>query len=128
MSLRTKLLFVTAVAGVFAVPVATASAPPVGPLPRGPVAPVHVKAGKSFAVTLPRPTITGGSWRIARAFDSSVVRELKEATTRAGGVRITFRAVAPGKTTVVFALTRGERRHAYAARTFRVTVVKSEHR
>jgi hypothetical protein len=38
---------------------------------------------------------------------------------------VTFRAVDEGTTRVVFALTRGERAHAYAARTFKVVVSRA---
>jgi predicted secreted protein len=122
MRLLPKLLAPAGVVAALATPLALASAPPVGPLPRGPVVPVKSTAGRTFAVTLPKPAVTGGSWRIARAFDGNVVRQITEATTAAGGVRLTFRAVATGTTSIVFAVTRGERPRAYAARTFRVTV------
>jgi hypothetical protein len=97
-----------------------ASAPPVGPLPNGPTIPVVAKPGKTFVVTLPKRS-GGLVWRIARPFDAHVVREVAEGD-RAAVVWVRFRAVAPGTTKIVFALTRGERAKAYAARTFRVTV------
>ncbi|HEY7208584.1 MAG TPA: protease inhibitor I42 family protein [Gaiellaceae bacterium] len=103
---------------------ASPSATPVGPLPPGPVTTLAPAVGKSFAVTLPRPASAGRNWRIARTFDSAVVREVSEATTKAGSVRVTFRAVGVGTTRVVFALTLGERSHAYAARTYRVVVAR----
>jgi hypothetical protein len=61
-------------------------------------------------------------WRIARSYDGHVVREIRERQTPAGAVRVSYRAVAQGSTRIVFALTRGERPHAYASRTFHVIV------
>jgi hypothetical protein len=102
-------------------PAALASTTPVGPLPSGPTETVSLGAGATFTATLPKSQAPGRVWRIARAFDSSVVRELSEGeTTKA--VRVTFRAVGSGTTTVVFALTKGETAHAEAAHTFRVVV------
>jgi hypothetical protein len=98
------------------------AAAPVGPLPRGPVKTVTRAAGTTFAVALPRPSVTGGVWRVARAYDARVVREVDERTLRGGGVLVRFRAVARGSTRIVYALTRGERPHAYAAWTFRIVV------
>ncbi len=118
------LLVLCGAAIALIVPAARASAPPVGPLPAGPSVTVKVTTGGTFSTTLPKPTVSGGAWRIARPFDSTVVRQVGEATTASGGARVTFRALGEGTTRVVFALTRGERAHAYAARTFRVMVSK----
>jgi hypothetical protein len=101
---------------------ALSTAPPVGPLPAGAVRTVKPKAGKTFTVTLPKPGVAGRTWRVARAFDSGVVREVREGTRHDGSVWVTYRAVAPGTTRVVYALTLGERARAYASRTFRVVV------
>jgi hypothetical protein len=49
------------------------------------------------------------------------VREVREGDTKTT-VWWDFRAVRPGTTRIVFAQTRGERPHAYAARRIRVTV------
>jgi predicted secreted protein len=97
-----------------------ASAPPVGPLPKGPTIPVVAKPGKTFVVTLPKRS-GGFVWRIARPFNSHVANEVAEGD-RGSVVWVRFRAVAPGATKIVFAQTRGERAKAYAARTYRVTV------
>jgi predicted secreted protein len=78
--------------------------------------------GETFAITLPQPSVAGRVWRVARGYDAEVVRELSESTTAAGGVRSVYRAIGPGTTQLVFAVTRGETAHAYAARTFAVTV------
>jgi hypothetical protein len=110
-----------AVAGSWAA-AAGASAPTVGPLPAGTTTAIASTPDRTWAVTLPRPVIKGGVWRIARAFDAAVVREQTERTLATGAVRITFRTVGPGTTRVVFALTRGETAKAYAARIFKFTV------
>jgi hypothetical protein len=102
------------------VPAAHATAPPVGPLPTGPTRSIELPAGRTFTVTLPAPSLRGGVWRIARSFDADVVRQVSESET-GRGLRVSFRTVAPGATRIVFALTRGETRRAYAASTFRVT-------
>ena len=123
---RRLSVLVAVVAGAGAVVAsAVSSAPPVGPLPKGPVQTVKRTAGTPFVVTLPKPGVAGRSWRVARAYDSGVVREVGEGTKKNGAVWVTYRAVAPGATRVVYALTRGERPHAYASRTFRVVVSKS---
>ncbi len=96
---------------------------PVGPLPSGPTKTVSLRAGTTFTATLPKSAVSGRVWRIARAYDDAVLRELREGDSKSV-VWVTFRAVASGATRVVFALTRGETSHAYAARTFRVLVAK----
>src|SRR5206468_1137994 len=100
---------------------AIASAPRVGPLPKGPVTTIELAAGRTFTASLPKPSLAGRVWRIARIFDAHVVRELREGES-ATAVKVTFRAVGAGTTRVVFALTRGETAHAYAARTYKVVV------
>jgi hypothetical protein len=109
----------TTTAGVVAA-TASSSAPPVGPLPPGPTQTVRLHPGKSFKALLPAPSETGQVWRVARRFDSKVVRQVGEGD---GWVR--FRAVGPGKTTVAFGLTRGETSHAYDARRFRFIVTRA---
>lgn len=101
---------------------ALAAAPPVGSLPSGPVQTVTRAAGATFTVALSKPRVTGGVWRVARAYDARIVHELGEGTTRSGAVWVRFRAMAPGATRLVYALTRGERAHAYASHTFRIVV------
>jgi hypothetical protein len=102
-----------------------ASAPPVGPLPKGPMQTVKQSPGRTFTVTLPKSGVAGRTWRVARAYNSGIVREIGEGTNHNGAVWVTYRAVAVGTTRVVYALTRGEGLHAYAARTFRVVVSTS---
>lgn len=103
---------------------APAGAPPVGPLPHGPVRTLTKAVGTRFTVTLPKPNAAGRVWRVARAYDSKVVREVGEGTRRNGSVWVTYKAVGPGTTRIVYALTRGEGSHAFAARTYRVVSVR----
>lgn len=99
---------------------ASASAPPIGPLPVGPIATLSTEQNELVAVALPhRPN--GRVWRIARALNANVLTEVSEADMGANVVTV-FRAVGPGKTTLRFALTRGERPHAYESRTFVIRV------
>jgi hypothetical protein len=98
---------------------ALTAAPPVGKLPAGPITTVSTTTGERIAVALPHRV--GKSWRVARAFDSAVVRQVSEADV-GHDVVLVFRAVAPGRTTIRFALTRGETAKAYASRTYSITV------
>lgn len=113
------VLISSVAAGVIAV-AATASAPPVGPLPRGPVAAISVQRGQLFAIALPKPS-AGRVWRIARAYNGKVVTEVSEGVQQ-GNIVIVFRAVHAGRTTITYALTRGETSKALQARTFKVGV------
>jgi hypothetical protein len=113
-------LLVAAAAAAFTA-AALATAPPVGPLPPGPTKAVAVKPNHTFVITLLKSKNAGLVWRSARNYDGTVVREVKEGETRST-VWLRFTSVGTGKTSLVFALTRGERTHAFAARTFRVTV------
>ena len=108
-------------ASLTAAAAALASATPVGPLPNGPVSAVVARQNATFRVSLPKPAVAGRVWRIARPYRSSVVVGVREGETK-DTIWLTFRAVGQGKTSLVFAMTRGERSHAYAARTFAVTV------
>jgi hypothetical protein len=121
----TKLLpSLVAVAALAAAGTVGATAPPVGPLPAGPTSSVRIQPTGSLTVTLPKPSVAGGVWRVARAFDGKVVEQLAERTTPAGGVELTFGAVGAGRTRLVFAVTRGETAKAYAARTVNVRVAQ----
>jgi hypothetical protein len=99
--------------------VAGATSPPVGHIPIGPVSTIATQRGQLVSVALPRAA--GRSWRIARALNSKVVREVGEADVGASVV-IVFKAVGKGHATVVFARTRGETSRADASRSFSVTV------
>jgi hypothetical protein len=111
---------VFAVAGVWAA-AALGSAGPVGPLPNGPTTTVQLVVGKTYTARLPQPNVAGRVWRIARPFDGKIVRETRESETTTY-VLVTFRAVGKGSTRVVFAMTLGERPHAYAAHTYRFVI------
>ena len=112
MSMRTVVALSAAAALAFTA-VASASAPPVGPLPAGPVTQVTAPKGTLVAVALPAKS-GGLVWRLARPYDAAVVRQVSEATV-GRNVVIVFRAVGKGSTRIVFGLTRGERTHAYAS-------------
>jgi hypothetical protein len=112
-------LLVVAVAALALAGAALADSTPVGPLPKHPTTALNVRAGKTFTVTL-RKRGGGLVWRIARPFDGNVVNEAAEGETPKT-VWYLF-ATARGKTTLVFALTRGETRKAYAARAYAVTL------
>jgi hypothetical protein len=100
---------------------ARASAPPVGPLPPAPVQTITVVHGEVFGIALPRTGGGGRVWRIARHYDGRIVTEESE-TIQRGYVSAVFRALRPGKATIVYALTVGESTKALQARTFKVTV------
>src|SRR5690242_4236593 len=99
---------------------ASASSPPIGPLPSGAHATVTTKAGELVAIALPHRS-GGRVWRIARRFDGSVLREVSEADV-GQSVVIVFKAVRPGALTLSYALTRGETTKALEARTFTVRI------
>jgi hypothetical protein len=85
-----------------------AESTPIGALPAGPVSTVKTQRGLLVAVALPRPTPSSGLvWRIARQVDASIVRQLDEVET-ASSVVVVFKTVGYGKSTIVFALTRGD--------------------
>jgi hypothetical protein len=115
------LALLAALAGVAGA--APLSATPVGPLPAGPVTAVQAERGTLVAIALPRPASASGRvWRIARPFSAAVVREVSEADV-GPTVVVVFKAVGPGRTTVRFALTRGDASpKALAAQALRVTV------
>lgn len=100
--------------------VAAATAPPVGPLPPGPVSTITTTRGQLVAFALPHRS-GGLVWRAATYPGVKVLRPLSEADV-ANAVVLTYRAEGRGKVTLKFALTRGETRKAYAARTFIVSV------
>jgi hypothetical protein len=122
-ALMSRFALAVAIAGVaLAVPavIASASAPPVGPLPKGPVTSIQVQHGLLFAIALPRPNAPY-VWRGARPSDPNVARPLEDAEV-SGNIVILYKAVKAGKTSLVYALTKGETEKAYKAETFKVTV------
>jgi hypothetical protein len=114
-----RMLAAVAAAATLLAGAALASAPPVGPLPKGPVSTIATAKGQLVAVALPHAA--GKSWRIARPFDSTIVREVSEADVGTNVV-VVWRAAGRGTTTIRYALTRGETAHAYASRTFKIVV------
>jgi len=99
--------------------IAGATSPPVKNIPAGPVSTIATQRGQLVSVALPH--VAGKSWRIARAPNAKVMREVAEADV-GRNVVVVFKAVGKGHAAVVFALTRGETSHAYASRSFSVTV------
>jgi hypothetical protein len=103
---------------------ARADSTPVGPLPSGPIQEITVKRGQLVAVALPKAaSSTGLAWRVARAYDSDVVQQAEEADVGASTVVVVFRATGVGRTSVVFAQTRGDASaRAVKALRFRIRV------
>jgi hypothetical protein len=81
---------------------------PIGPLPGGPVSTTTTRPGLLVAVALPHQRRGSGLvWRVARRYDSGVVRQVSEANVGTNVVLV-FRVVGRGDTSLVFALTRGD--------------------
>lgn len=108
----------------FAVPrAARGDSTPIGPLPAGPTSTITTAPRRLVAIALPRSAKSSGlSWRIARAFDAKVVREVTEADV-GSTVVVVYRAGARGRATLRYALTRGDTSpKAVAAATFTIVV------
>ena len=85
-----------------------ADSTPVGPLPAGPISTTTTKPGLLVAVALPRARQSSGLvWRLARRYNTGVVRQVSEADVGASVV-VVFKVVGKGDTSLVFALTRGD--------------------
>ena len=117
---RHRALLAAALALLLFAPGARASAPPVGPLPKGPVTTIRVQHGLLFAIALPRPA-ADLTWRGARQSDATVARPLDEGELN-GNIVFTYRAGRKGTTTVVYALTKDETTKALGARFFQIIV------
>jgi hypothetical protein len=115
---RIAVLAALVAAFVVVVPV-HAAAPPVGPLPKGPVSTISTSKGSLVSIAL--PSRAGKSWRLARAVNPKVLVEVTEANVGANVVVI-YRATGPGSVKVVYGLTRGETAKAFASATYNVTV------
>ncbi len=106
-----SLLIVTLTAGLAAIFALTAfgSNVPVGRLPAGAVTTTKTTVGQLTAVALPRPAgrHRGYVWRLARNYDSGVVREVSE-TDVGANIVIVYRAVGRGHTSLVYAMTYGD--------------------
>jgi hypothetical protein len=85
---------------------ALADSTPVGPLPVGPVTTTQVQRGELVAIALPQHS-GGRVWRVARPFDTNVLRQVSEANV-GSSVVLVFRARSIGRTTVSLALTKGD--------------------
>lgn len=87
---------------------AHADSTPVGPLPPGPVSTTTTARGQLVAVALPRAAKKSGLvWRIARRYDARVVQQVSEADV-GSNVVLVYKVVGRGRTSLVFALTRGD--------------------
>ena len=106
-----RILSIVSAAGVLALAVvsaASADSTPIGPLPKHPTSTVSTHRGLLVSVALPHQAAsTGLVWRLARPVDAGVLRQVSEADV-GGNVVIVFRVVGRGRTSVVFALTRGD--------------------
>jgi len=120
MKLKIMLSATVATAALIAGATAEASAPPVGPIPKGPVSSVTTQKGQLVAIALPRRS-NGLVWRLARRVNPAVLRQVSEANV-GSSVVVVFRATGRGSARVVYALTRGETSHAYASITQAVRV------
>jgi hypothetical protein len=99
------MLRVTLAASVLAALVfsfsALASAPPVGPLPKGPVTSISTSKGSLVSVAL--QSRVGKSWRLARAVNAHVLVQVSEANV-GNAVVIVYRAVGSGSVSVRYGL------------------------
>jgi hypothetical protein len=100
--------------------VGLATAPPVGQLPAGPSSAIVTARGELVAIALPHRA-GGRVWRIAKAPNAAVLREVSEADV-GDQVVLVFKARAKGTTSIALGLTRGERTTAYESRHYTVTV------
>jgi hypothetical protein len=109
MSISRATLGVAAAAAAFGFTTAgRAAAPPVGPLPPGPVTTITTSPNQLVAVALPHASTKSGLvWRLARRYDSGVVRQVSEADV-GSNVVLVYKVLSRGRTSLVFALTRGE--------------------
>ena len=97
-----------AVLALVGVGTAVADSTPVGPLPKPAVTTVTTTKGSLVAVSLPTQTTRSGLvWRVARALDTRVVKQIGEADI-GPSVVVVFRVVGRGHTSLHFALTRGD--------------------
>jgi hypothetical protein len=87
---------------------ARADSTPITSLPRGPVTRTTTRPGLLVAVALPRASSTSGlTWRLARRYDSRIVRQISEADVGTSVVLV-FKVVGRGDTALVLGLTRGD--------------------
>ena len=103
---------VVSMAVAIAVVPASASAPPVGPLPTPKVTTVKARKGSLIAIAAPKRA--GYDWRIARNVKASVVRQSTEGDV-GKTVVLVFEAVGKGDAAIILAETKGETAKAYRA-------------
>jgi hypothetical protein len=110
-STRTLLALAAGVIAIVALTVAVAAradSTPVGPLPAGPTSTITTGPNQLVAVALPHASRKSGlSWRLARRYDSNIVRQISEADVNTSTVLV-FKVVGRGQTSLVFGLTRGD--------------------
>jgi hypothetical protein len=103
------ITFVMGLAFTSAAAAAHADSTPVGPLPAGLVSRTTTSSGQLIAVALPKArNRTGLVWRLARRYDSKVLRQVSEADV-GRNVVLVFKVVGRGDTALVLALTRGDK-------------------
>ena len=98
---------------------ASATAPPVGPLPAAKVTTVTTTRGQLVSIAL--PTRRGYVWRVARPVAARIVRQVGEGDV-GRGVVLVFAAVGRGHAAIVLAETKGETAKAYRAVRYEITV------
>jgi hypothetical protein len=87
---------------------AHADSRPVGPLPPGPVSMIRTAPDQLVAVAMARARARSGLvWRLARRYNSHIVRQISEANV-GRSVVLVYRVVGRGDTSLIFALTRGD--------------------
>jgi hypothetical protein len=96
----------------------SASSPPVGPLPKGPVTTIRTQPGALVAIALPHRS-GGLAWRLAGSLPPGVV-EVSEANVGADVV-VVYRTKGTGTATLAYGLTRDESTGARASLTFKIT-------
>jgi hypothetical protein len=114
-----RALVVLLAAGLVAAGAASATAPPVGPLPAAKVTTVKTTRGQLVSIAL--PTRSGYVWRVARPIAARIVRQVGEGDV-GRVVVLVFAAVGRGHASIVLAETRGETARAYRAVRYEVTV------
>lgn len=96
------------VLGLTIAAVGRADSTPVGPLPPGPISAITTAPRQLVAVAMPRATIRSGLvWRLARRYDSTIVRQISEANV-GRNVVLVYKIVGRGDTSLAFGLTRGD--------------------
>jgi hypothetical protein len=116
---RRTILVLVLLAALAAPASSIAAAPPVGPLPAGPVTTIAAKKGTLVSVAV--KSRSGLSWRVARRVDPKVLVQVGEANV-GSSVVLVYRAVGRGQAKVVLGLTRGEEAKAHASATFAVRI------